>query len=116
MIFLLLYLLERQVLAMEIVMILLKVEEVHLISSIIQFLATTPAPCQYPIKSEFTNTPTAKAFSFGIAREAYSKVFIKENPPMDKAIPGPGQYSIPPLIGTTQRYTLRPKTRNPGIL
>ena len=54
-------------------------------------LAQTPAPSQYLMKSDFGGHGT-KAFSFGIAREAYSKVFIKEQPPMDKSIPGPGQY------------------------
>lgn len=53
-------------------------------------LATTPAPSLYNIKSEFSSTPVSKAISFGIAREAYSKVYIKESPPIDKSIPGPG--------------------------
>ena len=39
------------------------------------------------------------AYTFGISREAYSKVFIKENPPVDKAIPGPGAYKVPEMIG-----------------
>ena len=74
---------------------------------------SNPAPSQYNLKSEFTSTPSSKAFSFGIAREAYSKVFIKENPPIDKAIPGPGQYTVPKLIGEASKYTMRPKTTNP---
>jgi len=32
----------------------------------------------YNAKSEFNATPANKAFSFGIAREAYSKVYLKE--------------------------------------
>lgn len=77
-------------------------------------IAVTPAPCQYNLRSEFSPTPGTKAFSFGIAREAYSKVFIKEQPPMDKSIPGPGQYTVPVLIGNNaQKYTIRPKTTNP---
>ena len=53
-------------------------------------LATSPPPDLYTLKSEFVKNPSAKAYSFGIAREAYSKVYIKEQPPMDRAIPGPG--------------------------
>ena len=53
-------------------------------------LGLSPAPCSYNLKSEFSQAPGNKAFSFGIAREAYSKVYIKESPPIDKAIPGPG--------------------------
>ena len=61
-------------------------------------------------------TPGAKAISFGIAREAYSKVYIKENPARDPNVPGPGQYTIPAIIGIeSSKYTLRPKTTNPCI-
>jgi hypothetical protein len=67
------------------------------------------------MKSEFNHVPGAKAFSFGIAREAYSKVYIKEHPARDPNIPGPGQYPITPLIGNeAAKYTLRPKTTNPS--
>ncbi len=53
-------------------------------------LDNSPSPTNYDLKSEFNQTPSTKAFSFGIAREAYSKVYIKENPPSDPSIPGPG--------------------------
>jgi len=53
---------------------------------------SSPPPNNYTLKSEFTNNPSTKAFSFGIAREAYTKVYIKENPIRDPSIPGPGQY------------------------
>ena len=65
------------------------------------------------MKSDFNSNPNSKAFSFGIAREAYSKVYLKENPVADRAIPGPGQYAISNTVGTAQKYTLRPKTVNP---
>jgi hypothetical protein len=42
------------------------------------------------MKSEFSKTPTSKAISFGIAREAYTKVYLKENPTIDPSVPGPG--------------------------
>ena len=45
---------------------------------IILFIAVTPAPSSYNLRSEFSPTPGTKAFSFGIAREAYEKVYIKE--------------------------------------
>ena len=38
----------------------------------------TPAPCSYEMHSQFKPDQTSKAYSFGIARDAYSKVFIKE--------------------------------------
>lgn len=31
----------------------------------------SPSPTNYNLKSEFTKSPSNKAFSFGIAREAY---------------------------------------------
>lgn len=74
-------------------------------------LDDSPPPTNYNMKSEFNPSPTTKAWSFGIAREAYSKVYIKENPLADASVPGPGQYSIPPIIGKESlKYTLRPKT------
>ena len=77
-------------------------------------LALSPSPSQYNMKSEFDPNKSSKAFSFGIAREAYTKVYIKEQPPPDKSIPGPGQYSIPPIVGDQAvKYSLRPRTVNP---
>jgi hypothetical protein len=74
----------------------------------------SPSPTSYNKKSDFNPTATAKAFSFGIAREAYSKVYIKENPPRDPSVPGPGQYQIPGVTGIeASKYTMRPKTVNP---
>lgn len=71
----------------------------------------SPSPTNYNKASEFSPNKTSKAFSFGIAREAYSKVYIKEHPNRDPNVPGPGQYQIPGVIGgETPKYTLRPKT------
>ncbi|CDW86776.1 UNKNOWN [Stylonychia lemnae] len=73
----------------------------------------SPSPTNYEAKSIFSKTASSKAFSFGIAREAYSKVYIKENPLADQCVPGPGQYSIPPIVGKEAvHYTMRPKTQN----
>lgn len=63
------------------------------------------------MKSDFNSTTSSKAFSFGIAREAYSKVYIKEHPIRDPSVPGPGQYTVPTLVGNeANKYTMRPKT------
>jgi hypothetical protein len=52
------------------------------------------------LRSDFDkNLPHGRAFSFGISRDAYSKVFIKENPNADRSIPGPGTYTVQPKIG-----------------
>lgn len=62
--------------------------------------------------SEFTRTPKSRAFSFGMSREFFKKVYIKENPPLDASIPGPGAYMIKPeaIEKQAQRYSLRPRT------
>ena len=86
------YLEEQQVSDMAIVTTFPKAKEVShfYVHNLPSLTAVTPAPCSYNLRSEFSPSPSSKAFSFGIAREAYSKVFIKEQPPMDKSIPGPG--------------------------
>jgi len=73
-----------------------------------------PSPTAYAQKSDFDKgDPHARAFSFGIAREAYSKVYIRENPPLDKSIPGPGTYVIPPKIGAeASKYSMKGRTIN----
>jgi hypothetical protein len=80
----------QQVLDMVQDTIFLREPEVRKLNNAQPNIASTPAPCQYSLKSEFNPVPGAKAFSFGIAREAYEKVYIKEQPPKDKSIPGPG--------------------------
>jgi len=78
----------------------------------------TPAPTTYPPKSDFDHGhPHGRAFTFGIAREAYSKVYVKENPPSDKSIPGPGAYQIQPKIGNeAQKFTIKGRTANHLVL
>lgn len=67
-------------------MYLLGKQQVYLIN----YIDDSPSPTNYNLKSEFNKTPSTKAFSFGIAREAYTKVYIKENPVADASVPGPG--------------------------
>jgi hypothetical protein len=77
-------------------------------------IVDTPSPTSYNKKSDFQNNTVSKAFSFGIAREAYTKVYIKEHPNRDPNVPGPGQYQIPGIVGIeASKYTMRPKTVNP---
>jgi hypothetical protein len=76
-----------------------------------------PPPNQYQMKSDFTKNPGSNAFSFGIAREAYSKVYLKEHPSdaAKKSIPGPGCYQIGSIIGTEGlKYSMRPRTNDPS--
>lgn len=68
----------------------------------------------------FKKNPSNKAFSFGIAREAYSKVYLKghKGPDTARDIPGPGTYntSLYQSMGKSgMSYTLRPRTGNVGI-
>lgn len=49
--------------------------------------------------------------TFGVAREAYAKVYLKTSPYMDGAAPGPGAYNtIQPTGRNTSKYTMRLKT------
>jgi hypothetical protein len=63
--------------------------------------------------SDFENrTNKSRAYSFGLSREFFKKVYLKENPPLDLKLPGPGHYS--PKRDCTEkspsRFSLRPKT------
>ena len=77
-------------------------------------LGEAPAPTQYNKRSDFDrSSPTGRSFSFGIAREAYSKVFFKENPPADKSIPGPGSYDLGTVVGReAKRFSIYGRTPN----
>jgi hypothetical protein len=44
-------------------------------------------------------SPRIRAFSFGLSREHFKKVFLKENILSDPCVPGPGQYRIPQMMG-----------------
>jgi hypothetical protein len=81
---------------------------------LILYKGEAPAPTAYNPKSDFDKVdPHGRAFSFGIAREAYAKVYVKENPVADKSIPGPGAYTVPPKIGTeAHKYSLLGKSAN----
>jgi len=69
------------------------------------------------LPSDFENIRTkGKVFSFGISREAYHKVYAKEQPPADLSLPGPGAYDVREVPGRDAKKTsFRPKTTNPSI-
>ena len=63
------------------------------------------------MKSEFAKNPRGKAFSFGISREAYSKVYQKGGGNTDRGIPGPGTYNANDLMGKgVPKYSLRARS------
>lgn len=47
-----------------------------------------------------------------MSREHFRKVYLKENPPVDITVPGPGQYQVKRTSVETggSRYSMRPKT------
>ena len=49
-------------------------------------------------------SPRVKAYSFGLSREHFRKVYIPENPQIDPSVPGPGRYQIPSRIGQEGQY------------
>ena len=58
-----------------------------------------------------------KGFIFGVSREKFARVYVKENPPYDPCIPGPGAYR--PTTNFTQKkagaYSMRPNTKFQSI-
>ncbi len=72
-----------------------------------------PSPQAYNVVSEdFQPRPKSRAFTFGMSREHFRKVYIKENPPVDASVPGPGQYVVKRDFTekSPSKYSLRPKT------
>lgn len=76
----------------------------------------SPPPNTYTLPSDFTKSNKGQVFSFGICRDAYAKVYVKESPAKDPSLPGPGTYNVREIPGKDAlKYTLRPKTTNPSI-
>ncbi len=75
-----------------------------------------PSPDCYTLASDFDSRRTkAHVYTFGACREAYRKVYIKQQAPSDAAIPGPGTYDTRGPPGQTAlKYSMRPKT--PGTI
>jgi hypothetical protein len=60
----------------------------------------TPGPGSVEIRGIFDKgSPRVRAYSFGLSREFYKKVYIKENLTSDPNVPGPGAYAIPSVVG-----------------
>jgi len=49
----------------------------------------TPAPSAY---NNLGKKPLQHSYTFGLSREAFKKAFLREHPPRDPIIPGPGAY------------------------
>jgi hypothetical protein len=59
-----------------------------------------PGPGSVEVKGEFQKgSVRPKAFSFGLAREYFKKVYFKEGATVDPVVPGPGRYSLTTCIG-----------------
>lgn len=72
----------------------------------------SPSPNRYTLDSQFIKDQKTRAFSFGLSRDHFKKVFIKENLLPDSSVPGPGQYDHSVTLAQMKgiQYTLRPKT------
>lgn len=70
-----------------------------------------PSPDKYSIPSK-DFSQTSRGFQFGMSRDKFAKVYIKEHPGRDTSVPGPGAYDIHTQITEQHRgaYSLRPKT------
>ena len=60
----------------------------------------------------------ANAFSFGLSREHFNKVYVEGNNQVDPAVPGPGRYKVPSIIGREGQIVSikgkNQKERSPG--
>lgn len=64
----------------------------------------------YQKPAPFSTAKNQHAYTFGLAREAYQKVYIPENPASDKAIPGPGTYKVNGIFGSEgKKWSIRVK-------
>ena len=81
-------------------------------------VAESPPPGSYRAQSEFEQTSQgnskSKAYSFGISREAYEKVYMPQKKiNQDRSIPGPGQYTLLSSLGKDARkISLQGRTQN----
>lgn len=82
------------------------------------FKANSPPPNRYDLPSLFKDQNLAGLrYTFGIAREAYAKVYLKQHPHKDGCVPGPGAYEVRSVPGKeANKYTFRPKTTNLSII
>jgi hypothetical protein len=70
---------------------------------------STPAPNMYATTTtDFIKDKKKLAYTFGLAREAFQKVFLSHHLPFDPTVPGPGSYKHSEKTGKEgYRYTMR---------
>jgi hypothetical protein len=76
-------------------------------------MLASPPPTRYTLDSAFGGrSPKSRAFSFGLSRDHFKKVDIKENEYTDPVVPGPGTYDLETAKKLSEglKYSLRPKT------
>ena len=67
------------------------------------------------LPSEFEKNRN-KGFGFGIGRDAYSKVFVKEAPAFGKEAPGPGTYELSQYgKKSPPQFSIRGRTADSGL-
>mmetsp|Transcript_10728 Transcript_10728/g.16049 ORF Transcript_10728/g.16049 Transcript_10728/m.16049 type:complete len:278 (+) Transcript_10728:8-841(+) len=76
-----------------------------------------PAPNSYNTTSDFSShKPHSSAFSFGVSREAYEKVYVKGHFRPDPVVPGPGSYNATlPLGSDQQKVAIRPEVSGQSL-
>ncbi|CDW73627.1 UNKNOWN [Stylonychia lemnae] len=75
-----------------------------------------PSPHKYNVTSIDFHDKT-KGYQFGMSRDRFAKVYLKEHPPHDLTIPGPGAYhaKLSFVEKNNGIFTLRPKTNFQSI-
>lgn len=59
-----------------------------------------PGPGSVDLKGIFDkSTPKVKAYTFGVSRDFFTKVYVEGNTQVDPSVPGPGRYIVPPIVG-----------------
>ena len=75
-----------------------------------------PPPGSYNPVEAFNKLSRTTSLTFGIAREAYKKVYIKHHPCPDLSLPGPGTYPVFTCIGKEgKKITIKGKLKYQGI-
>lgn len=55
------------------------------------------------------SSKTNVSFSFGQSREKFKKVYLRENPPRDASVPGPGEYKPKEMFTAREGFSLKSK-------
>ena len=76
------------------------------------YIAKSPSPVTYNAIDSIKKLIPKKAYTFGVAREAFKKVYLKHNPTLDIAGPGPGAYSTLNRLGKgASAFTMTAKAK-----